>query len=177
MLLGFIAKHCKKFVKRTSDGDFPTNIRYDHQEVELQLTHFRFNPEHLLKINPLSKNSCRANDQSDCQYNPGRVWSRKSFTLISLLGTNVMPSRSLGKKDDIAVGSQQVTKNYFHLFGCDNSSGIISFHTETIWTPCDVLFWKMTCRGYLSSSHTNHCRLQVWMYMWFSIKRVGSDTS
>lgn len=65
----------------------------------------------------------------------------------------VMPLWSFEKIDEVAcsccryVTGQQETLFRSHLFGRDNGSGIISFHSELIWAASVLLLRNMTCRG------------------------------
>lgn len=78
--------------------------------------------------------------------------------------SGVMLWTSLGKWDEACRCSGYVTgqqETWFHLFGCDNGSGIISFHSELIWAV-SVLLLRYDLLGRWDSSSWLPFYLPLW---------------
>lgn len=92
----------------------------------------------------------------------GRVKKKKKKLRHGVSG--VMLWRSLGKWDEACRCSGYVTgqqETWFHLFGCDNGSGIISFHSELIWAV-SVLLLRYDLLGRWDSSSWLPFYLPLW---------------
>ena len=85
-----------------------------------------------------------------CDYNKANYLASCCYQQLSFLRNSHQAFCIIWKerwKLCVDVRGQQETLSQSHLFGCDNGSSIISFHSELIWAVSVLLLRNMTCRG------------------------------